>query len=222
MRYGSGLRQLYGPPARVFFANARTAMASIASTSSPPVTIEFETLAEHRPYLMKVARLELRDEHLAEDCVSDVLTQAYEHRDKFRGESSLRTWLTSILRNRCVDLLRKQWREQPLEEAPDGEHEFDRLFDETGHYAEMPGAVRDPADLCQQDGFLAAVQRCVEKLPKRIGQVFVLREVFGSDTKELCKDLGLTSSNVWVQLYRARMMLRTCLEKTGFGNAPAG
>jgi len=186
------------------------------------VAIEFETLAEHRAYLMKVARLELRDEHLAEDCVSDVLTQAYEHRAKFRGESSLRTWLTSILRNRCIDLLRKQWREQPLDDSPSGEQEFDNLFDDTGHYAEMPSAVRDPSELCQQDGFLAAVQRCVDKLPKRIGQVFVLREVFGSDTKELCKDLGLTSSNVWVQLYRARMMLRTCLEKTGFGNARAG
>ena len=85
----------------------------------------------------------------------------------------------------------------------------------------MPSEVRDPAELCQQDGFLAAVQRCVDKLPKRIGQVFVLREVFGSETKELCRDLGLTTSNVWVQLYRARMMLRTCLEQGGFGRARA-
>jgi RNA polymerase sigma-70 factor (ECF subfamily) len=190
---------------------------SIASTS-----IEFTALAEQRAYLMKVARLELRDEHQAEDCVSDVLTQAYEHRAKFRGDSSLRTWLTSILKNRIIDLLRKQWREQPIEESPSGEQEFDNLFDESGHYVEMPSAVRDPADLCQQDGFLAAVQMCVDKLPKRIAQVFVMREVLGTDTRDLCKDLGMTTSNVWVQLYRARMMLRTCLEKTGFGNARPG
>ena len=75
-------------------------------------TIEFETLAEHRMYLMKVARLQLRDEHLAEDCVSDVLNQAYEHRPGFHGGSSLRTWLTAILKNRFVDVSRKQWREQ--------------------------------------------------------------------------------------------------------------
>jgi len=194
-------------------------MASIATKS---VMIEFEALAEHRSYLMKVARLELRDDHLAEDCVSDVLTQAYEHRAKFRGDSSLRTWLTSILKNRCIDLLRKQWREQPLDPAPSADQEFDNLFDDTGHYAEMPSHVRDPAELCQEDGFLRALQTCVDKLPARIGQVFVLREVFGSDTKDLCKDLGLTASNVWVQLYRARMMLRSCLEKTGFGNARTG
>jgi len=197
-------------------------MPSSASSTGPGSTICFETLAEHRAYLMKVARLELRDEHQAEDCVSDTLTNAYERRETFRGDSSLRTWLTTILKNRCIDHLRKQWREQPLEETPSGEQDFDNLFDETGHYAEMPSHVRDPAELCQEDGFLAAVQKCIDRLPKRIGQVFVLREVFGSETTELCKDLGLTASNVWVQLYRARMMLRTCLEKTGFGHARAG
>jgi RNA polymerase sigma-70 factor (ECF subfamily) len=197
-------------------------MTSIASGTAASAAIEFETLATHRPYLMRIARLELRDEHLAEDCVSDVLTQAYERRDAFRGASSLRTWLTAILKNRCIDLVRKQWREQPLDPAPDEEQGFDDLFDASGHYAEMPSAVRDPAELCQQDGFLAAVQQCIERLPRRIAQVFVLREVFGSETKELCKDLNLTTSNVWVQLYRARMMLRTCLEKSGFGNAQPG
>ena len=197
-------------------------MASTATLTGAILAIEFETLAEQRPYLMKVARLELRDEHLAEDCVSDALTQAYEHRAKFRGDSSLRTWLTSILKNRIIDVVRKQWREQPLEESPSGEQEFDNLFDDSGHYAQMPSQVRDPYELCKEDRFLSAVQMCVDKLPKRIGQVFVLREVFGSDTKELCKDLGLTTSNVWVQLYRARMMLRTCLEKTGFGDAHTG
>jgi len=56
-------------------------MASTATLTGAILAIEFETLAEQRPYLMKVARLELRDEHLAEDCVSDALTQAYEHGD---------------------------------------------------------------------------------------------------------------------------------------------
>jgi len=144
-------------------------------TANP--TLDFHTLAEHRSYLMKVARLQLRDEHLAEDCVSDVLTQAFEKRASFRGGSSLRTWLTAILKNRIVDLLRKQWREQPLELPNDegGDDQIDRLFDAGGHYAQMPSEVRDPAELCQQDGFLAAVQRCVDMLPKRVGQVFVLR-----------------------------------------------
>jgi RNA polymerase sigma-70 factor (ECF subfamily) len=150
-------------------------MTSNARTTGETATIEFAALAEQRVYLMRIARMELRDEHAAEDCVSDVLTHAYERRATFRGDSSLRTWLTSILKNRIIDLLRKQWREQPIEEAPSGEQDFDNLFDETGHYAEMPSHVRDPAELCQEERFLSAVQGCVDKLPKRIGQVFVLR-----------------------------------------------
>jgi len=183
----------------------------------PASPLDFTTLAEHRTYLLKIARIELRDEVLAEDLVSDALTQAFERREQFRGTSSLRTWLTAILKNRIIDVLRKQWREQPLEIESDDEQSIERIFDRSGHYIDMPTSVNDPAELSQQNDFLAAVQLCVDRLPKRIGQVFVLREVFGSDTKELCKELGLTSSNVWVQLYRARMMLRTCLERGGFG-----
>jgi RNA polymerase sigma-70 factor (ECF subfamily) len=195
-------------------------MTSDAGSAKPP--IEFQALAEQRAYLMKIARMQLRDEHLAEDCVSDTLTQAYERRAGFRGDSSLRTWLTTILKHRIVDVLRKQWREQPLETESSGENEFDPLFDDSGHWVQKPSDIPDPAKLCEQGAFLDAVQSCVDRLPKRIGQVFVLREIFGSDTREICKDLGLTTSNVWVQLYRARMMLRTCLEQRGFGHAQAG
>jgi RNA polymerase sigma-70 factor (ECF subfamily) len=193
-----------------------------SNTGATKPLIDFQTLAAHRAYLMKIARMELRDEHLAEDCVSDALTQAYERRAGFRGDSSLRTWLTTILKNRIIDLLRKQWREQPLETESGGEDEFDPLFDDSGHWVQRPSDIPDPAKLCEQGAFLDAVQNCVNRLPKRIGQVFVLREVFGSDTHDICKDLGLTTSNVWVQLYRARMMLRTCLEQRGFGHAQAG
>lgn len=193
--------------------------AAPASSSA----FDFQTLAAHRTYLLKIARLELRDEHLAEDAVSDTLTQAYERRETFAGRSSLRTWLTAILKNRIVDLTRKQWREEPLPQGGEyAEQELDRLFDSNGHYAQQPLDAGDPAELAQQDAFLLAVQRCVERLPKRIGQLFVLREVFGSDTDELCKDLQITPSNVWVQLYRARMMLRSCLENVGFGRAQPG
>ena len=196
-------------------------MASPTDAPSHATAIDFEILAGHRSYLLKIARLELRDAHLAEDCVSDVLTQAYERRASFLGRSSLRTWLTSILKNRIVDLLRKQWREQPLPDDDSGDHDqdFDPLFDASGHWVARPSDVADPAELCQQDAFLVAVQRCIERLPKRVGQLFVLREVFGGETEELCKDLQISASNLWVQLYRARMMLRTCLDQGGFGRA---
>jgi RNA polymerase sigma-70 factor, ECF subfamily len=114
------------------------------------LAVEFEALDAHRAYLMRIATLELRDRHVAEDVVSDVLTQAYERRTSFRGDSSLRTWLVAILKNRIVDVLRKQWREQPLEPEP-GAQEFDDVFDDTGHWAQIPSDTPDPATLCEQD-----------------------------------------------------------------------
>lgn len=190
-----------------------------ATMSAPP---DFQQLAGQRAYLLKIARMQLRDEHLAEDMVSDTITQAYERRASFRGDGALRTWLTTILKNRVVDHLRRQWREQPLDAPDDDAEDFAPLFDRGGHWMQAPSQTPDPEQLCAQDAFLAAVRACVDKLPRKIGQVFVLREVLGADTAELCKDLGLTSSNVWVQLYRARVMLRVCLEKGGFAPAGAG
>lgn len=182
------------------------------TSNAPP---DFEQLAAQRGYLLKIARLQLRDEYLAEDMVSETIAQAIEHHAAFRGDSSLRTWLTTILKNRIVDHLRKHWREQSLDAASAGDEPGLR-FDRDGHWAEPPSDSPGPEQLCAQDAFLRAVRACVERLPPRIAQVFMLREVFGSDTGELCKDLGLTASNVWVQLYRARMMLRACLENGGF------
>lgn len=185
-----------------------------ATAGTPP---DLSKLAAQRGYLLRIARLQLRDEHLAEDMVSDTIAQACEHWGSFRGDSALRTWLTSILKNRIVDHLRRSWREQPLEQGSDEDAAFEPMFDRSGHWAQAPSATPDPERLCAQDAFLRAVRACVDKLPPRIAQVFVLREVLGSDTGELCKELGLSASNVWVQLYRARMMLRACLEKGGFG-----
>jgi len=102
---------------------------------------------------MKIARMELRDEHLAEDYVSDALAQAYERRAGFRGDSSLRTWLTTILKNRIIDLLRKQWREQPLESESCSEDEFDPLFDDGGHWVQKPSDIPDPVNYANKARF---------------------------------------------------------------------
>jgi RNA polymerase sigma-70 factor (ECF subfamily) len=45
----------------------------------------------------------------------------------------------------------------------------------------------------------------------------MMREVMGMETTEICKELGITSTNCWVLLYRARMALRACLEAGWFG-----
>jgi len=94
----------------------------------------------HRVYLLRVAVLQLRDADLAEDVVQDTLIAALKGADGFSGRSSVRTWLTGILKHKIVDAIRKKGRE-PAVASLDEESQlddFDALFDETGHW-DNPG-----------------------------------------------------------------------------------
>jgi len=46
--------------------------------------------------------------------------------------------------------------------------------------------------------------------------VFLMREHLGFETDDICKELAITPTHCWVLLYRARMALRQCLEKSGY------
>ena len=63
------------------------------------------------------------------------------------------------------------------------------------------------------------MQFCLEKLPANTARVFMMREVMELESDEICKELAITSTNLWVILYRARMALRQCLEQNWFAQA---
>jgi RNA polymerase sigma-70 factor (ECF subfamily) len=179
---------------------------------------EFRTKIEAlRPYLLRYAALELRNPESAEDCVQEALLAALSAEASFEGRSNLRTWLTGILKHKIVDAIRRASRERPVEDMEDGAtSDLDGLFDETGHWREPPQPWEHPDGALHQKQFLLALERCLAGLPARTAQVFMLREHLGLETAEICKELGLTSTNCWVLLYRARMLLRECLEKSWF------
>jgi RNA polymerase sigma-70 factor (ECF subfamily) len=98
------------------------------------------SVERERAYLLRYASLQLRDPQAAEDAVQDTLVAALAGQAGFGGRSNLRTWLTGILKHKIVDAVRKQTRESTAL----SEEEFDALFDERGHWAEMPAAWPDP------------------------------------------------------------------------------
>ena len=166
-----------------------------------------------RPYLVRYARLQLRDAAAAEDAVQETLLAALAGEASFGGRSNLRTWLTGILKHKIIDTVRRQSRDaRPVEDADAAE--FDALFDESGHWRETPSDWGDPDSLLQQKQFMAALEACLEGLPAKTAQAFLMREHMGFDTPEICKELAVTPTHCWVLLYRARMALRGCLEKT--------
>jgi len=166
-----------------------------------------------RAYLLRYASLQLRDAQAAEDAVQDTLLAALAGESGFGQRASLRTWLTGILKHKIIDAIRRTSREAPAA----GEDEFDALFDERGHWIEMPGAWSDPDASLGQARFFAALELCLSRLPAKTARTFMMREHMGLETDEICKELAITSTHCWVLLYRARMALRECLTKEWFG-----
>ena len=165
-----------------------------------------------RPYLLRYAGLQLRDPHAAEDAVQETLLAALAGEAGFGARASLRTWLTGILKHKIIDAIRRMSREAPAL----ADDEFEALFDERGHWVEMPAAWADPGAALEQGRFFAALERCLARLPQKASQAFMMREHLGLETSEICKELAVTPTHCWVLLYRARMALRECLSKEWF------
>ncbi|MGO4304543.1 sigma-70 family RNA polymerase sigma factor [Cupriavidus sp. RAF12] len=176
-----------------------------------------------RPYLLRFAHLQLRDEALAEDTVSETLLAALEHPERFAGQSTLRTYLVGILKHKIIDILRSGKREVRLTlTADDGESQseqdaFDALFARNGHYQHPPSDWGDPHSTFERREFFEILQVCVDRLPPKAGRIFMMREWLELETEEICQDLQISATNAWVMLYRARMRLRECLEVNWFG-----
>lgn len=182
-------------------------------------------LETQRGYLMRVARLQLRDTALAEDVVQDTLTAALTAQGGFTGKSSVKTWLTGILKHKIVDAIRRKQRDPISASTFDEEcdiEDLDGLFKTSnGAWESPPSEWGDPEQSLQRSEFFDVMNLCLERLPPATARVFMMREVMELESDEICQELKITTNNLWVILYRARMSLRECLEKNWFGGKEA-
>ena len=178
-----------------------------------------QDLQQQRPYLLRYAMLHLRDRELAEDVVQETLLAALEGRAGFSGNSSHRTWLTGILKHKIIDLMRRRSRERPLtsSECESDADAIDALFKQDGHWQQFPASWGDPERALEDKEFREIFEKCSQRMPERTARVFMMREVMELTTEEICKELSITPTNLWVMLHRARLSLRECLEVNWFG-----
>ncbi|WP_295797589.1 RNA polymerase factor sigma-70 [uncultured Microbulbifer sp.] len=175
-----------------------------------------------RQQMVKFARLQLRDEDLAEDAVQEALAGALKNADSFARQSALRTWVFSILKYKIADALRHRQRVIASSELGDDEHReqafMDALFKTNGHWhkAERPTSWSGPQGGVQSEHFWRVFDACLNGLPEKQARVFMMREFIELESEEICSQLDLTTSNLYVILYRARMRLRKCLESSWF------
>lgn len=193
--------------------------------ASPAASGVAAELAGFRREMLRFAVLQLRDPASAEDAVQEAMIAALEGAGRFAERAKLRTWVFAILKNKIVDIIRRRVRE-PSHGAPDNEiddDDFDSLFKSNGHWQadSRPGDWGDPEKSFENQRFWMVFDACLNRLPASTARVFMMREMLGLETEDICKELSMSTNNCWVILHRARMGLRLCLDQKWFA-ADAG
>ncbi len=172
---------------------------------------------EHGDYLFGYVLPRVRDRHVAEELVQETFLAAIKAVASFRADSSPRTWLVGLLRRKIADHYRKRSREKEAESIDTTDPLIDSWFDNKGSWIKWPSRCEiDPAELQQRADFWVVLENCVRALPERLGEAFTLRVIDDRKPDEVCKDLSITPTNLWVALHRARARLRACLEANWF------
>lgn len=167
---------------------------------------------QHGDYLYRYALSRLRDGEASEEVVQESFVAALRHVDQYAGTGSERAWLLGILKRKIIDHIRVRNRTVNLtdDESPDLS---EALFDKRGNWnVEVRSAGRQPLDALEREEFWRILRCCLDGLPNRQADVFVLREMDDLTTDEICKELEITASNLWVLLHRARLRLSMCMK----------
>ena len=180
-------------------------------------------LDRYGDYLFRYAMFRLRDKMLAEDAVQDTLLAAMQSHDRFDRRSSEKTWLVGILKHKIIDQFRRgaSRHEIHYEQEVDDSDPFETSGNWAGHwqsnYAPTDWQL-DASAVLERKEFWTIFERCLGALPELTATTFVLREIDGLSSEEICAALNISRNNLWVRLHRARLKLRESLEGELFQN----
>ncbi|MGO4736194.1 RNA polymerase sigma factor [Bosea sp. 2KB_26] len=161
----------------------------------------------HNQRLYRIARGIVRNDSEAEDVVQEAYVQAFTHLERFRGDSTLATWLSRIVINEALGRLRRNRQETELARSGD-----------RGAAAQIIQFPRntscdDPERAMAQRQILHLVERATDNLPDTYRSVFMARVIEGLSVVETAELLGLRPETVKTRLYRARHLLRKQLDE---------
>jgi len=181
-------------------------------------TIRLTDLVEkYTEDLFSWALHKVSDHELAKDLVQDTFLAAAEKMDGFKGESSPKTWLFSILNYKIIDVYRRKVK-QPVIKEPDV---FSNFFDPHGDWRpqERPENWDDDEQHLLDDGdFQEVLQECLEALPEKWGLAVKSKYLLNKKGDEICQELNITTTNFWQIVHRAKLQLRECVEVNWFKN----
>ena len=118
-----------------------------------------------------------------------------------------------ILRRKVIDYVRQRNRSSQAEEL-DTADPLDAFFDRRGSWRKsVRGILLQPLDSIDREEFWPIFQQCLDSIPSGQANAFVLREMEEMESATICKELEISSSNLWVLLHRARLRLGNCIKQ---------
>lgn len=173
---------------------------------------------DHGDYLYRYALSRLRDTNAAEEVVQETFLAGIRFLDRYNGRGAERAWLLGILKRKLVDYVRMRARFDRDGSSRDGNDPTLQLFDAQGNW--NPGAFRFelPDRAVESRELWDVVKGCLNHLPAGQADVFVLSVMENMDSDQICRELEITPSNLWVRLHRARLALARCVGARWFEN----
>ena len=161
------------------------------------------------------ARYKISDDELAKDLVQDTFMAAAEKQSSFKGESSPKTYLFSILNHKIIDHYRKKIHKPVNMEGS----VLSRFFNENGDWQDDKRPHEwheEEGNLLDDDDFQTIMNDCINDLPDKWNACVTSKYLMDKKTEEICQDLGISTTNYWQIMHRAKLQLRECLNNNWF------
>lgn len=164
--------------------------------------------------LFRYTLVRVKDQDVAEEIVQTTLLAALQAKNTFEGRSSEKSWLFGILKHKIMDHFRRLKQKRAYELTPEDDADpYEQAFDAHGHWIHPPRPwAYDPEKAAENKELTGALAECLDGLSEKFRSVFVLKEIDGMASEDICKEFGITPTNLWVILHRARNQLKRCLE----------
>lgn len=173
---------------------------------------------KYADYMYNYAVVRVNDSDIAKDLVQETFFAGLKSAKNFQGKSTERTWLISILKRKIIDYYRKINSNKGKAEVrmnfyDDGENEGNWLEER------VPQKWDNSSDKkIENEELRNQIDSCIDALPEKYAMVFRMKTIQEFETEEICNELDITSSNLWVMIHRARTQLRKCMEDNWFNN----
>ncbi len=167
-------------------------------------------------YLFNYAITRVSDAEIAKDLVQETFFAGLKSAKNYKGDAAERTWLIAILKRKVIDHYRKTNSKKGKAEV---RMSYNTTSEDEGDWLEE--RVADPFskggdETIENKELGLAIQDCISKLPKKQSLVFTMKTIQGISTEDICNELGINPSNLWVMIHRARTALMGCMNQNWF------